>query len=215
MTNVGLLKNGSGTLTLSGANTSQADLDINAGGIILSGAGVWKGAINLTAAGSTLTYANTSAITQGTAVTAAAGSSINFTGGQTYTLSNESNAIAGSVSVGKAGDATGTKLVLSGGFGAGSISLATDQDALELSGADKELSGELSGNGSLSVTGGTQTLSYANSAFTGAVSVSGGTLRAGSNTALGNSDIDVSGTGALDVNGKTLANKVFLTGGSL
>ncbi|WPX40938.1 hypothetical protein QET93_002315 [Akkermansia sp. N21116] len=215
VTNVGLLKNGSGTLTLSGANTSQADLDINAGGIILSGAGVWKGAINLTAAGSTLTYANTSDITQGTAVTAAAGSSINFTGGQTYTLSNESNAIAGSVSVGKAGDATGTKLVLSGGFGAGSISLATDQDALELSGADKELSGELSGNGSLSVTGGTQTLSYANSAFIGAVSVSGGTLRAGSNTALGNSDIDVSGTGALDVNGKTLANKVVLTGGSL
>ncbi|WPX39765.1 hypothetical protein QET93_009470 [Akkermansia sp. N21116] len=212
---IGLLKNGSGTLTLSGANTSQADLDINAGGIILSGAGVWKGAINLTAAGSTLTYANTSDITQGTAVTAAAGSSINFTGGQTYTLSNESNAIAGSVSVGKAGDATGTKLVLSGGFGAGSISLATDQDALELSGADKELSGELSGNGSLSVTGGTQTLSYANSAFIGAVSVSGGTLRAGSNTALGNSDIDVSGTGALDVNGKTLANKVVLTGGSL
>ena len=55
----------------------------------------------------------------------------------------------------------------------------------------------------------------ANPTFSGPTSVSAGTLQAGDNAAFGTSAITISGTGTLDLNGKTLANNITLTAGTL
>ena len=205
-TDVGLLKNGAGTFVLTGTNTSIADLDVNAGSMVLRDGGVWAGDINVLGT-SSLAFDNNIDVTQSRNVTSAAGATITFQNGKTYTLAGAANAIGGAVVV-----QGGSKLAVSGTFGTGSVSLATAADTLELSGTNKTLSGAISGNGGVIVSGGEITLSGANS-YKAGTTVSGGTLILGSTGAAGDGIIALTG-GALNVNGQVVLNGVAANQGT-
>ncbi|EAT59359.1 autotransporter-associated beta strand repeat-containing protein [Chlorobium ferrooxidans] len=238
----GLTKSGAGTLTLSGTNTydggttvsggvlsigedrnlgnapgllTSNSLKINAGtlatrnsftlntlrGITLTGAGTLD-----TATGTTLTYGGV--ITDG-------GSSFGLTksGAGTLTLSG-TNTYTGGTTV-----STGTLSIGAGGA-SGSIS---DTGTLSNSGAvvfnrsdDFTYSGKISGAGSLTKSGnGTLTLSGTTSDYTGAVTVSVGTLKLGHVSALGTTagGVTVSNTATLDLNGISIGDEALTLNG--
>ena len=112
--------------------------------------------------------------------------------------------------------AAGTKLALSGNNSAfnGTLQIASNA-ALTLLGDMG--AANLRGDGALLVQGGTTVISGNNdgdSLFSGTITITNGTLRAGTDTALGNGDINLQG-GTLDLTDKALANKIIATGGTI
>ncbi len=104
---------------------------------------------------------------------------------------------------------------------------ATDTGALTLSGAqdlggatravtvasDVAISGVVSNGGLTKAGNGTLELSGANT-YSSGTTIQAGVVRANDNSALGTGSVTVSG-GSLDINGRTLANAITLSGGSL
>ncbi|NTU45335.1 MAG: filamentous hemagglutinin N-terminal domain-containing protein [Chlorobiaceae bacterium] len=235
-TNKALTKSGAGTVTLSGVNTytgattiSNGTLTLDATGSIAASSGVANSGSftiggnkvidSLTGAGSTaldsyiLTIGD-SDNTSGTYSGVLSGTGgITKAGSGTLTLSG-TNTYTGGTTV-----SDGTLSIGSGGA-SGSIS---DTGTLSNSGAvvfnrsdDFSYGGKISGAGSLTKSGnGTLTLSGTTSDYSGAVTVSGGTLKLGHSSALGTTGggVTVSDTATLDLNGISIGDEALTLNG--
>ena len=183
-----LIKNGSGTLTLSSGDTCNGAITINAGTLQI-GNGTDAGSIVNAAAvidnGALVYNVGTGNRTLG-AVISGTGSlkqsstgTLTLTGSNTYAGGTTIN--SGTLTIGGAGS-------LGGGSYAGAI--ANNGVFNDSSSAAQTLSGVISGSGALAKTGtGTLTLSASNS-YTGGTTLSGaGNIELGANSALGNGSL--------------------------
>jgi fibronectin-binding autotransporter adhesin len=171
----GLTKNGTGTLTLSGANTFSGGVNINVG---------------------TITAGSTAAVGTGTLTIGSSGNSAVFDlGGKTVTVANlqtggtAANQTIGNSSVTANGILSYTSTATStfGGVIQDSVAGGTFKTGLTVSGAGSDL-----------------TLTAANS-FTGGLIIGNGIVRAGNANALGSGTVTVGSTGnsaTLDLNGQ-------------
>ena len=178
-----MTKNGTGTLTLSGANSYDGTTTINSGVVAISNAT----ALGTTAGGTTV----------------ASGAALELSG--SIALGAEALTLSGTgVSSGGALRSVSGTNSLTGAIALGAAAtIATDAGTLTLSGAistagntltfastgDTTVSGVVDGAGGIAKTGtGTLTLSGANS-YSGATTISTGALRAANSTALGTTGI--------------------------
>ncbi|BCM92544.1 hypothetical protein IAD21_04426 [Abditibacteriota bacterium] len=131
-------------------------------------------------------------------------------------LAPQTNSTGNAVPIG-ALTSTGTTGVLGGG------SAGSPNYTIGALGANTTFAGTISGNASVTKTGtGTLTLTGAN-AYSGTTTISAGTLKTGSSTALGTfsgsttiaSTTTVAAAGALDLNGQTVTEPIILAGGTL
>ncbi len=132
-------------------------------------------------------------------------------GGALSSDSTSARTLANAVTIGAAvtlGNATDTgALTLSG-----TVGLGGSNRTLTLA-SDATLSGIVSDGGITKAGSGTLTLSAANTYSLGTI-INEGILRVGSDTALGLGAVSLTG-GSLDLNGRTLANNITLTSGSI
>jgi len=177
-----LVKNGSGRLELTNANTFSGFVQVGAGTLAISNAnslgssGTWD---NVVSSGATLEFSNNISVTEG-------GFTISGTGdggvGALRNLSGD-NTLTGQVVLGAATTINST---------AGSLTLAsyTDNAGYNLTTAgagDLTFNGQINGSGALNKTGtGTLTLGAANS-YTGGTTLAGGTTVINAANALGTS----------------------------
>ena len=175
-----LIKQGSGTLTLTGTQTYTGNTTISAGTLTVSGSGSlnsgnYAGAI---ANSGTLNYASStsqtlSGVISGTgSVTKSGSSTLTLSGNNTY--SGDTTISAGTINV-------------SGRIGDGSYSgaIANSGTFILSSSTAHTLSGAISGSGGITKSGsGNLTLSGSNN-FTGTITLSNGTLIGASDNALG------------------------------
>jgi autotransporter-associated beta strand protein len=183
----GLTKAGTGTLTLSGANTYNGATNVNAGTL---------SAANASALGSTA---------GGTTVASGAALNINNVaiGAETVTLSG--------AGVGATGALTGTGTAsLSGNV---ALNAATTVGVAAAAGK-LTLSGVVSGANALTKVGAGTLVLSGNNTYTGLTTVSAGTLSAANANALGTTAgaTTVAANATLDVNGVTIAENVSITG---
>ncbi|NBV76249.1 MAG: hypothetical protein EBR59_09915, partial [Methylococcaceae bacterium] len=177
-----ITKSGAGTLTLPALSSYTGQINVNAGKLILSGT---LAPSNLAINGGTLEIA----------ATVTPGGTVNVLSGATLLISGSGNLSGGSNSKG---------FTLNGIFEYASS-------------VNQTLSGILSGAGSLVKTTSSSTLTVGNTGntYTGSFSVTAGTLKANDNKAFGGTNttgaITVSGTGALDLNGKTIPTSIPLS----
>jgi autotransporter-associated beta strand protein len=137
-----------------------------------------------------------------------------LTGAGTVTLTG-SNTYSGATTIGAGTLQIGSAGSLGGGTYAGLISVASGASLAYSSSASQVLSGVISGAGSVvkdSAAGSTLTLSGANT-YSGGTTVSVGTLKVASSTALGASSggVSLASGGVLDLNGQTLTTTNALT----
>lgn len=230
-----LNKVGTGTLTLTGANTFTGTMTVSEGTLRATTSASALGAGVLRLAGGTLVLANNSALSFNRNTTVAGnatitsgrlanGAGLNFTlgtlsiGAQTLTLGQ-----GPSVTSGAAGVTFGaTTLTASGGtFSAGTgsrLALASVTGAdysFTVGGAGSTVvSGGIStGTGSLTKTGSGLLTISGSSSYSGGTRISSGTLSAGNNFALGTGQIVVDGGVFVVETGVTVANTVRLSGG--
>jgi len=118
---------------------------------------------------------------------------------------------ATSISAGK------LKVASSGSLGNGNYAAnIVNEGILEFAGtATQTLSGTLSGAGTLLLSGNSQLLISGNNTFSGGVTVTNGKATANSSSAFGTGTVTVSGTGVLDLGGRTLPNAMVVDGGTL
>ena len=140
---------------------------------------------------------------------------VNNSSGNDYTFGGGGDLVGGS-GITKSGEG---KLTIAN-TGAFSLSgdIALTAGTLAFQGGYAALSGKITGVGSLRQEGPeVLTLSGDNSSFTGPITVTGGTLKAGSATALGSAAVGIAVTagGSLDMGGFVLGDKPLTLGGSL
>ena len=195
-----LTKSGSGTLTLSAANTYTGATTVSGGTLVVSNASGLG-----TTAGATTVVSGATLDLQNVVVGAEA---ITLNGG-TLKTSTGSSSLAGAVTLGAASsiDSSGTALTLTGGItNAGYLSTFSGAGSTSLS------STKITGTGGLTKTGsGTLTLSAADD-YSGATTISAGTVKAGSASALGSSAVSVAIGAALDLNGQSINNNLSIGG---
>ncbi len=191
-----LTQSGSGTLTLSAAETYTGGTS-NSSTLIIGGAGTLTAAGKITNNGALVfnssTAENISGVISGTGALVQSGSgTLTLSAAETYT----------------GGTSNGTTLTIGG---AGTITAAgkiTNNGTFNYSSSGTEnISGVISGAGTLTVTSGTLTLSGANT-YSGITTVSGGTLNVGSDTNTGTAPLGASP-------GSYVANQLTLAGGTL
>ena len=196
----GLSKAGTGTLTLSAANTYTGATTVSGGTLVVSNASGLG-----TTAGATTVVSGATLDLQNVVVGAEA---ITLNGG-TLKTSTGSSSLAGAVTLGAASsiDSSGTALTLTGGItNAGYLSTFSGAGSTSLS------STKITGTGGLTKTGsGTLTLSAADD-YSGATTISAGTVKAGSASALGSSAVSVAIGAALDLNGQSINNNLSIGG---
>lgn len=190
-------KAGSGTITLTGANTYTGVMNLTAGTLIASN----DAALGTTGAGTTVNAGATLALPGGISI-----------GAKTLTLSGTGIGAVGVLSNTAGANTYGGAITLAApstiGSTAGTLTLSSTLDnagfGLTLDGAGNvTASGIISGAGALAKTGtGTALLSVANS-YTGITTVSGGTLRLGINSALPATAVTVGAGTMLDINSMT------------
>ena len=198
----GFTKTGDGTLTLTNANTYQGDTFISEGDLTVSGTlgnGSYVGKIEI-ADGSTLSFTQTTAqlLTSDGGITGK-GDLIQDSAGQTLTLAGtnthtgETTINAGTLKITGTLDSDGDAGYDYGGKITNAGALIFDQDS-----EDQTLSSDITGAGSLTQEGdNVLTLSGDNAtAYTGAITVTAGTLAIGENRNLGTGETTLSG-GAL------------------
>ncbi|GCE84602.1 autotransporter domain-containing protein [Komagataeibacter diospyri] len=226
-----LVKDGTGTLTISQAEAYTGATTINAGALALSGDGSIATSGAVTINGGTFDISGT---TNGTSITSLSGNTggavslgegtltltdaagsfagtISGTGGVTLVDGHEmltgNNTYAGGTTI-EAGTLTGT----TGSFGTGAI---VDNGTLELSqSTDGTLTNAVSGTGALLVDGtGNMTLSGVNS-YTGGTTLAAGVLTVANASALSTGALNMAQGTALNfgADGLVLANAVILNG---
>jgi fibronectin-binding autotransporter adhesin len=100
---------------------------------------------------------------------------------------------------------SGNKMVLSGPVNLGSRVLTLSPGASGTNATPIEITGAINGTGGIVVNGtGSRVLLSGANGYTGGTTITSGTLRAGSGTALGSGDLVVN-AGGLDLNGQSLA----------
>ncbi len=191
-----LIKLGGGTMNISGQYNIAKGIEVRAGKLILSnadakltatGISIHKDAILTFNTTKTEGY-NYGGILSAQGIDATEAGTVETAAGTQLTLSGNNTTFNGTLQIG-----SNATLMLLGDMGAA----------------------DLSGTGALLVQGGTAIISGNNdggSLFSGTVTIANGTLRAGTNTALGHGDISLQG-GTLDITDRVLANKVIATGG--
>ena len=208
--NGSLIKNSSGTLTLSGANTYAGATTVSTGVLAISHAA----ALGSDAAGTTVADGAELRVLGGITVATEAltlnGSGVS-TNGALRNFSGD-NTIAGAITLASAARivTTAGTLTLTGG----------------VTGADKNLTFGGSGNTTISTTGlslgtgsltktgtGLLLLSVANT-YSGGTTISGGSIKIGVTGALGSGAVNVGGVGTLDLNNLTIANSIVLAAGA-
>ena len=227
-----LSKAGNSTLTLSGANTYAGATTINAGTLTLNGGSAIPdtgavtvssgGVLNLGASETVGSIAGAGNIALGSYTLTSGGANssttlsgiISGTGGMTkngtgtLTLSG-ANTYTGSTTINAGTLALGSNQNLGTISGAGNISLGSYTLTTNAT-SNTTLSGAISGTGVLTKNGtGTLTLAGSNT-YSGVTTVSAGTLKAGSTTALNSASAVTVGTGAtLDLGGFSNTIKGF------
>ncbi|MBU6222890.1 MAG: autotransporter-associated beta strand repeat-containing protein, partial [Planctomycetes bacterium] len=199
-----LVKSNAGSLSV-GSGVTATGVQLNGGSIVVvDGGSITASTI---ANNASLVYATTGTQTLATAISGTG--SIASTAGGTLALTGSSS-FSGSLST----DATSTLQIAGGGIAASTI---TNEGSLYLSGGSAStVAGVVSGGGTVTKSGaGTATLAGANS-YTGATTITAGTLKLGSATALGSTDAGttVSAGGALDLNGQTVAGESLAVAGT-
>ena len=192
---LGAVKSGSGTVTLTGANTYSGGTTVSAGVLKLgNAASLGVGAVTVGSGASSTATLDFNGVAVGNAITVYGYGADGLTG--SLGLGALSNSSATSVTLTSAPTLMSDFTV----GGSGNLVLAYD----------------LTTNYGLTKLGtGTVTLSGLNS-YTGATTVSGGVLKVGNSTALGSSAVTVGSTATssatLDLNGQTIANSITLYG---
>jgi fibronectin-binding autotransporter adhesin len=232
-----LTKLGSGTLTLTGANTLTGDININAGTLNAGSSGALGSSGTIGFGGGTLQYSaanqtdyssrfsaagsqpwsvdtNGQSVTYASALTGT-GSSLTKLGTGTLTLSG-ANTYSGSTSINAGTLTIGSAGTLGSGSYAGAISIASGSTLGYSSSAVQTLSGVLSGAGSLIK----DTSSSSTLTLTGANTYSGGTTAGAGTLAISNAQALGTGTLSMGLSSATLllttpltvSNAINLTG---
>ena len=208
-----LVKQGAGSLKITGNYEATGAVRVESGVLEFQSASLRAGDMAIAGSG-TVRFNGTEAggYVYGGSLSGYGGltGTVEVAGGSRLSLTGANGDFGGTVVLG-----SGAGLTVGGAFAAGAVNTGDSASSLSFGGTgDKTISGSMTGTGALSVTGSTVLLSGDNSGYGGAVSISGGTLRAGSASALGTQEASISG-GVLDINGNALANNVSMTGGSL
>ncbi|WPX39951.1 hypothetical protein QET93_010450 [Akkermansia sp. N21116] len=211
--NHALIKQGAGSLKITGNYEATGAVRVESGVLEFQSASLRAGDMAIAGSG-TVRFNGTEAggYVYGGSLSGYGGltGTVEVAGGSRLSLTGANGDFGGTVVLG-----SGAGLTVGGAFAAGAVNTGDSASSLSFGGTgDKTISGSMTGTGALSVTGSTVLLSGDNSGYGGAVSISGGTLRAGSASALGTQEASISG-GVLDINGNALANNVSMTGGSL
>ncbi len=215
-----LIKDGAGTLTLSGVNTYANATTISGGALALSGSGSIAASSSVTDNG---TF-DISGTTAGASITTLSGTGVVTLGGQTLTLTTATDTFGGAIGgtggltvaggtetltgssayTGATTIDTGASLILSGGGNIAASSVVADSGTFDISGATSGASiKSLSGGGVATLGGQTLTLTSAADSFGGVIAGTGGLTVAGGTETLGASNAY---TGATGINtGATLA----------
>ena len=210
----GVIKDGAGTLALTGASTYTGNTTVNTGGILVA---AHANALGSTAGGTTvasgaqlrlqgITVGNESLTISGSGAGASAGALRSGTGSNTYqgkvTLAADAKIFSGS----------GTSMTLDVGSG-DAIDLASHTLTIEGSGTHTVNDG-ITGTGGLTKIGsGTTTLAAANN-YSGATAVNAGLLKVASGGSISSSSTTVNTGGTFDVGG-TAGNVQVNSGGLL
>lgn len=197
---------GSSTLTLTNVNNTGIEAWLITGNSKLTVTDIAA----LGGAGTLVIDAGSSFILQGndattSAITGAGALDISLTAGKTATLGNLAG-FTGIVTIN-----SGTALLQNTDSSKASEFDIKSGGYLNLESGT--LNATLRGAGGLVKTGaGILTMGIANTTFTGAIELKGGTLKMGADEAVGSGNITFSTAGAtLDASGRTLANKIFVT----
>ncbi len=223
-----LTKTGSNTWTLSGINTFTGNTTISAGVLKISSAGQlasgsYAGDISV-GSGTTFQFSSTAAQTL-SGLLSGSGALTKDTGtSNTLSISGSGNTFSGAITIGAGVLQLSGSGVLASGSYSNTISIATSSEFEHSSSANQLLSGIISGAGVVfkdTSSSSTLTLQAANT-YSGGTTVSAGTLQANANSTptsgtitsgpFGTNTVTVQSGGAVDFNGKTLANNLSLAG---
>lgn len=238
---LGLTKTGSGTLTLTGANTYSGGTTINAGTLVVGnnsalgtgaltmgantrllsgGTGDRALANNIVLNGAGISIGNPNAgtsLTLGGIISGGAGLTVTSDTG-TLVLTG-ANTYSGGTTIAGNGVFGGTLQLgsgaLAGSLGSGNVTINTGARLIANSSANQTIAGALSGAGSLTQMGsGTLTLNSASTGFSGVVFLNAGAIQVAGGNALGTGGLAFLGGDLVTTTTLTMGNTLSFGGGN-